>query len=396
MLKSARAELVAQGQGGADVVATVARLLEVASRGLGAMRIPGEPRFVRTARRSPDAAGALLPEGRSPRYSAMVALGASGLDDAAQRSLLGGATAAEVAAAAVADAMSAPDPGAVALAVWAAAETGAQVPTAALDRLRVIAQDPAPADTVVVAWTLTALLAARDLADLAGATDRTVRRLLFATGAHGVFPHVLPAQAQRRWRRHIGCFADQVYPIQALARYFAATGDPAALAAADRCAARICALQGPAGQWWWHYDVRTGGVVEGYPVYSVHQHAMAPMALLELYQAGGFDGRAAVASGLGWIARHPESAEPLVDERLGVIWRKVGRREPPKAVRKARAVLSSVHPRLRLRVLDVVFPPARIDVECRPYELGWLLYAWTAPETVIDHLGVGRGTASRG
>jgi hypothetical protein len=37
-----------------------------------------------------------------------------------------------------------------------------------------------------------------------------------------------------------------------------------------------------------------------------------------------------------------------------------------------------VRPSLRLAGLDRVFPPGRIDYECRPYELGWLLYAWLA------------------
>jgi hypothetical protein len=26
--------------------------------------------------------------------------------------------------------------------------------------------------------------------------------------------------------------------------------------------------------------------------------------------------------------------------------------------------------------LNLLFPPDRIDFECRPYEFGWLLYAW--------------------
>ena len=94
-------------------------------------------------------------------------------------------------------------------------------------------------------------------------------------------------------------------------------------------------MQGDAGQWWWHYDVRTGGVVEDYPVYSVHQHAMAPMVLLDLREAGGVDHVPAIARGLAWLRTHPETRGELLDDRSGVIWRKVGRREPRKAVRYA-------------------------------------------------------------
>ena len=80
------------------------------------------------------------------------------------------------------------------------------------------------------------------------------------------------------------CFADFVYPIQALSHYHMALGCPEAMDAATRCADRMCKLQGPAGQWWWHFDVRTGQGVERYPVYAVHQEAMAPMALRALRQ----------------------------------------------------------------------------------------------------------------
>jgi hypothetical protein len=174
-----------------------------------------------------------------------------------------------------------------------------------------------------------------------------------------------------------------VYPIQAFARLAAATHDPAALRIADRCAETICALQGPAGQWWWHYDSRVGEVVEGYPVYSVHQHAMAPMALYDLAEAGGRNHTAEIARGLDWLQTHPEVIDELISERQGVVWRKVGRREPPKAVRSISALSTAVRPGLRLPALDKVFPPGQVDYECRPYELGWLIYAWMAGTDIV-------------
>ena len=120
-------------------------------------------------------------------------------------------------------------------------------------------------------------------------------------------------------------------------------------------------------------------VVEGYPVYSVHQHAMAPMALLDLAEAGGDDHGAEIASGLGWLTTHPEVTGELVDSEHGVVWRKVGRREPRKAVRRLSAVTTAARSGMRVPGLDRAFPPVVIDHECRPYELGWLLYAWLRP-----------------
>ena len=106
----------------------------------------------------------------------------------------------------------------------------------------------------------------------------------------GFFGHLATGTGPAGWLRgRIGSFADQVYPIQALARYHLAVHDDRALEIANSCAAQICRLQGDGGQWWWHYDARNGSVIEGYPVYSVHQDAMAPMALLDLFDAGGTD-----------------------------------------------------------------------------------------------------------
>jgi hypothetical protein len=87
-----------------------------------------------------------------------------------------------------------------------------------------------------------------------------------------------------------------------------------------------------------------------------------------------------VARGLEWLLTHPETAADLICDELDVVWRKVGRHEPSKLVRKARSAASATAPGLRLPWLDVVFPPGRVDRECRPFELGWLLYAWQPDE----------------
>jgi hypothetical protein len=170
-----------------------------------------------------------------------------------------------------------------------------------------------------------------------------------------------------------------VYPIHALARCADRVGLPAARDVATRTARAICARQGPGGQWWWHYDWRTGRVVEPYPVYAVHQDSMAPMALLAVEHATGFDFSTPIARGLAWLAGAPElGGRSLVDETAGLIWRKVARREPRKLSRALQAAASGLHARLRVPGLDVLFPAGSIDHEDRPYHLGWILHAWPA------------------
>ncbi|PWK76870.1 hypothetical protein [Aminobacter sp. AP02] len=350
-------------------------LIALAKRGLPQMHRHGA--FAHTVRATYSSNGpGVRREGDSLRYTSNVALGLGYVDEDIQRQVLGGSTAADLALVAAARAEVSIDMGAVALAAWTLAEVAGRYAAPLFQRLSTMLSSEAPVETVTCSWTLIAALAARQLADTGELATQAANRLMEEQGASGLFPHMLPASANGRLRAHVGCFADQVYSIQGLSRLHALRNDRAALAAADACAAAICAVQGPEGQWWWHYDIRDGSVVEGYPVYSVHQHAMGPMALLDLREAGGTDHLEAVIKGLQWLDRHPEVTSPLVSEQESVIWRKAGRREPRKAVRMIAAVTTALKPGLHLPGLDTIFPPNQVDRECRPYELGWLLYAW--------------------
>lgn len=362
------------------------RLLALAEDGLPAMYLADRDTFVFTRAKGAD--GTLEQRGTSTRYAAITALGARLLPLERQRAVLGGHTAEEFAGLLVQRLPEVVNLGDAALIAWAAAETGHPKLSDALDRVAALDADGRPRYTVEAAWVLSALAAARGSLDVEDRLQAARDRLLGARiGGSPLFPHATGPGLVPWYRSHVGCFADQTYPLQALARAHAGGveagkgGDPEALAAADACGVRICELQGDGGQWWWHYDARRGSVVEGYPVYSVHQHAMAPTALFDLTDAGGSDFTAAIRRGLRWMTEVPELAaagavEPMVLDELGVTWRKVYRGDPKKAVRAARGVTTRVAPGLRLQPLDRVFRPAAVDRECRPYEFGWMLYAW--------------------
>jgi hypothetical protein len=118
---------------------------------------------------------------------------------------------------------------------------------------------------------------------------------------------------------------------------------------------------------------------------------MGPMGLLALRDAGGADCTPAIRRGLEWLAAAPELlGASLIDADADLIWRKVARREPRKAVRYLQATASRVHPGLRVPGVDVVFPATAIDYEDRPYHLGWLLYAWRGGELGAPRMGVVR------
>jgi hypothetical protein len=166
-------------------------------------------------------------------------------------------------------------------------------------------------------------------------------------------------------RGRVGSFADQVYPIIAMAHFGQVFGMKEASQNALRCATAICRLQGSLGQWWWHYDSTTGRVVERYPVYSVHQHAMAPMALFAAQDACNADFSEQIYKGLKWISGANELQQDLENAAAGVVWRGI---RPTKWASYAARIRTLVGREQNLGAAEILF-------ECRPYELGWLLYA---------------------
>jgi hypothetical protein len=332
---------------------------------------PAQKLFVFRLRRTSDG---VRREGLSPRYTAITLIGLAGEASADVTSVVGPHDARTVAEALVDRAASARDLGDLALSLWAAWAVGAPREPL-LERLLAMAPADRPYPTVEVAWALSALTLDAE-APAGDLRERLARRLTTAAGP-GTFPHVLGVSGGLRG--HVCCFADLVYPIQALSLYASRKGDAAAREAARRAADLVCARQGSAGQWWWHYDFRTGEVVEGYPVYAVHQDAMAPMALFAAAAATGSSYDAPIRRGLEWLASCPElEGGSLIDDKADLIWRKVARREPGKLTRSAQALASRTHPRLRWPGMDALFPPGAIDDEDRPYHLGWLLFAFRA------------------
>lgn len=357
--------------------AYVQQLRSVAIAALRRMYLPSERLFCFCLRRQPD--GSVAVEGVSRRYTAIVLLGLAGEDESVARQIFGDISSRDVCADLIKASSGWTNLGDVALTLWAARLLNHDDAPAALKRLKELDPVSGPHPTVEVAWSLSALAATGGGPRNDSLAQAIAGRLLRSFNpATGLFPHQPPGVAAAWHRSHVTCFADFVYPVQALSFYGALTHQREALDAAQAGAERACLLQGPAGQWWWHFDVRTGRVVEGYPVYAVHQNSMAPMALFAAQEACGADYRPSIVRGLEWLRESPEINSSLLDRDAGIIWRKVARREPNKLSRGVQALASRLIPSLRVPGVGRIFPPDRVDYESRPYHMGWILYAWSA------------------
>jgi hypothetical protein len=205
------------------------------------------------------------------------------------------------------------------------------------------------------------------LVDLAMKSFEVVRK---NQGRNGIFGHLAAGGGVTgAFRGRLGSFADQVYPIYAFSKFGSAFDHKGALKLAQDCADTICAAQGPLGQWWWHYDSRSGRVVGKYPVYSVHQDAMAPMALFALSESSGKDYSAWIFKGLPWIYGENELKFNLCDASANIVWRCIYLSKPATYVREGASLLG-------FGPQSLVPSGLRVRFEDRPYHFGWELYAF--------------------
>lgn len=226
--------------------------------------------------------------------------------------------------------------------------------------------------TMELAWVLAGLahaaLVDEKARDFRGLADTVYSLLKRNQGKAGLFGHLdRKAGLRGMLRGRFGSFADQVYPIYSFSRYSQAFGSKEALDRASECAHRICALQGSRGEWWWHYDASSGDVAEGYPVYSVHQHGMAPMALCALSDASGEDFDRSIHRGLQWITGDNDLGYDMRDNHFSVIWRCHHHPTPGGPYLRVIADVVGLHRKQTRRLTALQ--------ECWPYELGWALYA---------------------
>lgn len=354
---------------------SIAELCDMAARGLQPMLDPEKHIFCYTYRQSDDGLARI---GLSPRYTMMTLLGLHRYEESGRRSPIATVPVLETL---LQDLQWVNGAGDLGLLLWTCGELAPERVPEIYGRLRAQEALTRFADgqlgsTMEVAWYLTGLVACLEancsaLSGLAEQIAEAKEILKRNCGSAGVYGHRSRSNPPAGYlRRRIGSFADQVYPTIALARLSQASYDDEARLMALRTANTMCELQGSMGEWCWHYDAATARVVSRYPVFSVHQHAMAPMMLFAAGEACGRDFSDAIYKGLAWIGGSNELRRDFIEPEPGLVWRCISLSGMDKYSDAALRFLG-----MRSGATD-----ARLGIrfECRPYELGWLLYAFAA------------------
>jgi hypothetical protein len=236
--------------------------------------------------------------------------------------------------------------------------------------------------TMELAWFLTGLAHAAEtspklLNALMDLSVETYHRIEGNQGEYGLFGHMgVRGSLAGRLRGRIGSFADQVYPIYAISKFAKSFQVEDPLGPASECARAICGAQGELGQWWWLYDSLAGRTSSRYPVYAVHQHGMAPMALFAAEEAIGQSFRSHIFKGLNWIYGANELGTDIRDTSDDLIWRCI---RPKNSQSKYWEMAASL---IRSPREDSGNDSLRVLYEQRPYEYGWLLFAFAKHSSV--------------
>ena len=265
--------------------------------------------------------------------------------------------------------------GDIGLALWAEARQEGPTVDMLLARLDPIASSDEALGALVgmeVAWILIGLAyAAGSHARAEQPLDRVSEHLTRRRRApSGMYYH----DAASRFRRHLPNFATEIYTLLALSRLARTGRAPHAREHARVLAGHLVGLQLPDGGWPWLFDADRAQVVEPYEVYTVHQDAMAPMALLDFAELTGESRWAdAAVAGLGWSRGVNELEVDLLDVEHGFAHRSIRRRPPWDRLALAGNSIMS-----RSLGRPLVRRPGRVEVNrtCRPYHLGWILEAW--------------------
>ena len=261
-------------------------------------------------------------------------------------------------------------------ALWAAAELGLELPGNVMDYVRAFvadqrnwwsfrAQDLGMILTGVVAQARLDPKAWSAVADkhFAFLTDQYASSSgLFFDSAQGL-------------RRRFASFATQTYLTIACYAYGEFANNARAIELANMTTRKVISAQGPNGEWPWFFDALTGKVLDFHEVFSVHQYGMAP-AFLEYAERHNVPGaREALIKGFRWVLGENQLGVVMLVPKLQLSIRSQARRgelhtNKLRMLRALTNVLTS-HEFELASSNDLV-----LRLECRSYELGWLLWSF--------------------
>jgi len=175
-------------------------------------------------------------------------------------------------------------------------------------------------------------------------------------------------------RRQFSTFATHVYMMLANFHYGESFGHDPSIRRALECVDALSRVQGAHGEWPWFYHTPSGRVMDMYPVYSVHQDGMAPAYLHYAILHAHSTARNQIIKGFEWVFGENEMGVSMLSPDYGIIHRSQMRNEYLGRYKRAfRAIAKWIS---RAKAMSVGAGKLKINMECRSYHLGWILWSF--------------------
>jgi hypothetical protein len=263
------------------------------------------------------------------------------------------------------------------MALWASAELGLAIADSVMRHVKDVVLNPGrwasfrAQDLGMLLVGVAAQAAKEDRAKWAPTATELFRFLVERYHA----PSGLFFDAASGPRRRFGSFATQTYLILACYAYGELMNDERAIRMANAGARKLIDRQGPQGEWPWFFDAMTGRVLDFYEVYSVHQYGMAPAFLERAERHGVAEARHAIIKGFHWVLGSNQLGKPMLVPELHLSIRSQVRKgelqtKNWRVLRAVRNAILGLDPKL----VDATLVEPRL--ECRSYELGWILWSF--------------------
>jgi hypothetical protein len=183
-----------------------------------------------------------------------------------------------------------------------------------------------------------------------------------------------PLHTPKGFRNSFVSFGATAYFLWALYEYWRLSNDEKILQRFKRSVEQVISMQQEDGAWPWFFYSRKPAAVDLYQIYSVHQDAMAMLFLMPARDAGMEAIVPVMKRSVSWLyGENVLGAQMLIDKPF-FIYRSIGRREGFERVR--RLFRSWIQVALPVDLSRSRPAHLQVNMECRSYHLGWILFVW--------------------
>ncbi len=188
---------------------------------------------------------------------------------------------------------------------------------------------------------------------------------------------------KNKFRERFISFGGIAYYLKAIYEYSRVFNDNYASVLFKELTKIMMSLQGIDGGWGWFYDNKNPKVLDWFPIYSVHQDAMALLFLFPAIKYFPEEANKSIIKSVNWLFGNNVLKAQMISYKPFFIYRSIKRKylfneKFERIIRSYKNVL--------LNKQDIYPPNTELEInpECRSYHVAWIIYVWADNNNYLD------------